>query len=169
MFQTKHLHVKTKKRKSGLNPWYVTGLCESLSSFTFSRTSRNIALYFAMKFREGDEGLVSAFRSFFEAGNIYRVTSAEEKLRPVLYYRITTIVSLMKIVEHFDAFPLRGEKSKRYAIWRDMVLLKNKYPRRKKLSRDDLQRLFSFAERLSSVRIRSNRISRDSPDQGKKI
>lgn len=165
----KHLHVKTNKRKSRLHPWYITGICEDLASFTFSRTSRNLALYFSMKFREGDERLVSALRSFFESGNMYRVTSAEDKLRPILYYRITTIGGLIKAVEHFDVYPLRGEKFKRYTIWREMVLLKNKYPVRRKLSRDDLQRLFSLAERLSSLRIPSDKIYLESSNQRKNI
>lgn len=161
MFQLKQFPVK-QKPAIGLEIlplWYVTGLCERAASFTFSRTARNFVLYFAIKLSSRDENLLYQVQDFFCSGKIYKIMETEKGPKNPkgsrkmqinsLYFRITAREGLQRTLRHFEQYPLRGEKHKRYAIWQKMVVLKNKYPRRKKLSLDDFNKLTNLARELS--------------------
>jgi len=132
-----------------LDPRYVTGICEIVGSFTFSRTMRNFAFYFAVKLPKFDEDLLYKIRDFFGVGTIYQVKPTTGSTNSAVYYRVTNINELMKIIDHFDAYPVQGKNLRRYLIWKEMVLLKQKYPKRKKLSFDDLNKLTYLAQELS--------------------
>ncbi|HEU0030941.1 MAG TPA: LAGLIDADG family homing endonuclease [Kofleriaceae bacterium] len=120
-------------------PWYVTGLIDAAGTFTFSRSGRQLNLYFGFK---GSPAFLEILRSFFRnAGKIYGLST------DAAYYRITRNADLVAtVLPHFDVYPL-VRKREAYAIWREMVVLKQSFRRP---DRDSLDRL---AQRLSSVRI----------------
>ena len=134
-----------------LEPWYVTGLVEGEGTFTFSRSGSHLALYFGVKLSRADDTLLLSLQDFFGGvGRIYRVRPRRLTLRAgftnaATYYRVCRRDELRRIVEHFDAYPLRGAKAVSYRIWRLMVVLKREFPR---TSRD---RLELFAKRLSTA------------------
>jgi hypothetical protein len=136
---------------SGMDPWYVTGLAEGEGTFTYSRTGSRLALYFAVKLIRADDALLLSLQAFFGGvGTIYRVrprrpTPGAGFTKAATYYRVCRRDDLRRIVEHFDAYPLRGAKAASYQIWRLMVLLKREFP---KTSRE---RLEQFAKRLSAA------------------
>jgi len=150
-----------------LNPWYVTGLVEGEGCFTYSRGPRSrMALYFAVKLVRADDELLRCLQAFFGGiGTLYRVrprapTPRAGYTKAASYYRVCRRDQLQRIVEHFDAYPLRGTKAASYAIWRLMVLLKVEFP---KTSHDHLD---LFAKRLSAASPRHGIWSADDENAG---
>ena len=144
MFHGERFHVKL-----GLDPWFVTGFCEAGASFTYSRSGRGFGLYFALKVGASDLPILQNLQSFFGgAGHIYPIGSDSDglgKLGGPFYYRVTRVRDLALIVSHFDSHPFAGEKAKRYAIWRSMVALKQRF------RRPDVQSLTVLALQLSAL------------------
>ena len=134
-----------------LDPWYVTGLVEGEGCFTYSRSGSRLALYFAVKLTGADDTLLEALQRFFGgAGTLYRIrprapTARAGATKAASYYRVCRREQLRKILEHFDAYPLRGVKAASYRIWRLMALLRLEFP---KTSQD---RLDLFAAQLSAA------------------
>jgi hypothetical protein len=134
------LPAETFSRGTSLDPWYVTGFVEGEGAFTFSRSGRQMALYFAIKLTGADGPILEAIQGFFGgigASSGYTKTAA--------YYRVCRRGDLDRIVEHFDMYPLRGVKASAYAIWREMVILKRAF---RKPVREELDAL---AARLSAA------------------
>ena len=111
-----------------LEPAYVTGFVDAAGSFTYSRSSKQLALYFALKVSADDRPLVEDIQAFF--GGIGRIYAEA-------YYRVTRREELMSIVEHFDRHPLKSSKRGVYELWREMVIAKQEFrrPDREKLDR----------------------------------
>jgi hypothetical protein len=113
-----------------LDPWFVSGFCESAAAFTFSRNSQSsVALYFAVKAKQGDAELITQLKNFFSAGRVYQVRgrskqSPAERASPTLYYRISRAQELANVIDHFDRYPLKGKKQKAYLVWREIYSLK---------------------------------------------
>lgn len=133
-----------------LNPWYVTGFCEGEATFTYSKSSNNIALYFAIKLTKEDAELVYKIYDFFKAGRIYNVkplppTSNSGYTKSATYYKVTKVSDLEIIIDHFEKYPLQGSKRKRYNIWKEMVYLKRQF------RRYDKQQLLLLSQKLSSL------------------
>ena len=117
-----------------MDPNYVTGFSDAAGSFTYSRSGRQIAMYYSIK--SSDRATLEAIQTYFGGvGSLYAG-----------YYRVTHRDDLAVIVEHFDAYPLRGKKRRSYAIWREMVQLKRAF------RAPDRARLDELAEQLSAVR-----------------
>ena len=107
-----------------MDPRYLTGLIEGAGTFTYSRSGKQLALYFGIKL--GDVGVLEDVQAYFEgAGRIYGT-----------HYRITHRYDLARVVEHLDAYPLRGSKQRSFEIWRQMVELKRAFrkPERSQLA-----------------------------------
>lgn len=108
-----------------LDPWYITGLCEGVASFTYSRTGlQSFVLYFAIKLKSQDKKILEGIQDFFGCGRIYSVKQNNGQLGSDIYYRVTKISDLEKVVRHFDQYPLKTKKAKNYQLWREMVFLK---------------------------------------------
>ena len=154
------LPTETFSRGTILDPWYVTGLVEGQGAFTFSRSGRQMSLYFAIKLSESERGILEAIQEFFGGGGtIYRVkpgvapTAGSGHTKAAAYYRVTRRQDLERVVEHFDQFPLRGAKAAAYQVWREMVVVKRAF---RKPAREELDAL---AARLSAVSPRGGRSS----------
>lgn len=116
-----------------LDPWYVTGFIEGDGCFTYNRNGFQIALIFGVKLTSADQPLLQQIQDFFGgAGAIYAVRartplSRSGYTKEASYYRVSRRDELRGILAHFDSYPLRGLKAHSYRIWREMVLLKEKY------------------------------------------
>ena len=133
----------------------MTGFTDGEGSFTYSRSGKQLALYFAIKLSAIDQPVLEDIRAFFGVGKIYDVKARAPSYRSgatktASYYRVTHREDLPRILEHFDAYPLKSSKQRVYEVWRLMVLLKVQF---RKPDRDALNAL---ADSLSS-RVGRNR------------
>lgn len=113
-----------------LSPEWVTGFSDAAASFTYSRSGKQVAVYFAVKAERRLLGDVQAF--FAGAGTIYESPGASA------YYRITHRDDLRRVLDHFDAYPLMSAKRGVYDLWRQMVLLKQEFRRPDRDQLDEL-------------------------------
>lgn len=124
-----------------LEPQWLTGFAQAAGSFTYSRSGKQLALYFSVRAPAVDCGLMEDVQRFFGgAGRIYGVADGRS-----VYYRVTHRLELNAVVEHFDAYPLRSHKAAAYAVWREMVELKQQF------RSPDRGKLEELADRLSEV------------------
>ena len=109
-----------------LNPWFVTGFCDSAATFTYSKAGKTLNLYFSLRQNEANRDIVEKIHSFFDrAGSIYISKNSQKKKQSVsYYYRVSRVEELKRIIEHFNEYPLQSKKHNGYLIWRKMVLHK---------------------------------------------
>ncbi|MSP61501.1 MAG: hypothetical protein EXR72_14415 [Myxococcales bacterium] len=145
--------METFSRETALlDPWYITGFVEGEGTFTYSRSGRQLALYFAVKLTAADLSLLEAVQAYFGGiGRIYAVRSAAA--RTTGYFRVCRHDDLVRVVSHFDRYPLRGTKVAAFEVWRQMVHLKRAF---RASSRDQLDAL---AQELSAASPRTRLVS----------
>ncbi len=125
MFRSKLFHVEP-----ALDPWYVTGFCEREASFTYSRNAGAVNLYFAIKLSATDLSILQRIQRFFgDIGRIYSVRPETPHgkagyTKAASYFRVNRPPQLIRVVEHFERYPLLGTKGASFATWREMVALK---------------------------------------------
>lgn len=154
MFAVRKCAVVGTFSRRTLDPWFVTGFADGEGSFTFSRSGKQIAIYFAIKLVATDQPLLESIQDYFGVGKIYRVQARSPSqgatsggaTKTASMYRVTRHNELPRVIEHFDNYPLQGEKRNGYAIWREMALLKTLF--RKGADRELLSDL---AQKLSSL------------------
>ena len=103
----------------------MTGLIEAAGSFTFSRTSKQLSVYFAVKLADRD--LLEDLQVYFGVGRIYTAGASA-------YYRVNRREELPRIVAHFDQHPLRSRKRATYDVWKQMVEAKAAFRRPDRLA-----------------------------------
>jgi hypothetical protein len=113
----------------------VTGFADAAASFTYSRSSKQLALYFSVKVADTDRTLLEDLQAFFGAGRIYAPA----------YFRVTRRDDLLRIVDHFDRYPLQSSKRTTYEVWRKMAVAKQHF------RRPDRALLADLAARLSEL------------------
>ncbi|MBU2258556.1 MAG: LAGLIDADG family homing endonuclease, partial [Candidatus Omnitrophica bacterium] len=136
-----------------LDSWYVTGFADGEAAFTYSRSGGTFGLYFAIRQREDNKQIIEDIQAYFNyVGNIYHAKESEPTAKsgftqPSVYYRVTKINELSRIIEHFDKYPLKSvKKFEAYRAWREMVLHKlNNY------RAVDYDKLRTLAEKLSAL------------------
>lgn len=129
------------------NPWFITGLLERDGSFAFSRSGDQFVMLFGVKM--SDHELLEDLLSFFGVGRIYGRN----------FFRVANRHDLGRVIEHFDEFPLRGSKRRSYAIWREMVLLRQESFRRQPLEK--LEELAADLRRASPRQRSARRVEDD--------
>ena len=135
-----------------LDPWYVTGFTDGEGSFTFSRSSAQMALYFSIKLVASDRPLLEAIQQFFGVGTIYAVKARAPTqagggaTKSASLYRVTRHDELDRITDHFNAYPLQGKKAESYKIWRAMVVIKRDFRGRNKAALEELARALSATQ-----------------------
>lgn len=139
---------------SGLDPWWVTGFCDGEASFTFSRSGRQIALYFALKLAGAERPMLEQLQGYFGCGTIYGVrarapTDRAGASKTAAMLRVTRHDDLPRVTDHFDRYPLQSQKRASYRIWRGMVDIKREFRGR---NREALEEL---ALALSATQIRN--------------
>lgn len=133
-----------------LDPWYVSGFIDGEGTFTYSRSSRNIGLYFAVKLGGADQPILEALQEFFGGiGKIYPVTPRAAltprsgMTKTANYFRVTRQKDLERVVLHFDRYPLKTSKAESFRIWREMVFLKRNFRKPPREQLDGLARQLS--------------------------
>ena len=111
-----------------LNPQYITGLAEWAGSFTYSRGKNGLTLYFGIKSSIADLSTLLKVCDFFKVGKVYR---GGKGTLAWTYYRVNKLGDLIKIVAHFEHYPLQGIKQHALQIWKAMLVCK-----RRKLPKD---------------------------------
>jgi hypothetical protein len=120
--------------EQSMNPWYVTGLIEGSGSFTYSRSGDSVIPYFALKVGAQDRSLLQALQGFFEgSGRVYEVCRRKRQnstaTSAAVYFRVTRVAELARIVAHFDRYPLASSKAAAFARWRTLVAAKERFRR----------------------------------------
>jgi len=117
-----------------LRPWYVTGFVDGEGIFTYNRNGPGMAVVFAIRLAATDRSILESIRVFFGcSGRIYNAPKRAPKgpaagySKATCYFKVTKPTELLKIVEHFDRYPLQAEKRKVYEIWREMVFVRAAY------------------------------------------
>lgn len=128
----------------------MTGFTDGEGSFTYSRSGKQIGLYFAIKLSAIDRPLLESIQSFFGGiGRLYEVkarapTGRGGATKTAAYYRVTSRKELPHILNHFDQYRLQSSKAHVYEVWRLMVLAKQQF------RNFDKSALNALAEELSS-------------------
>lgn len=127
----------------------MTGFIDGEGIFTYSRSGKQLALYFAVKLSVNDKPILEDLQRFFGVGKIYDVKARalfhrSGSTKAASYYRITHREDLPQVVTHLDEFPLRTAKRHAYEVWRQMVALKAQF---RTMNRDALNAL---ADELSA-------------------
>ncbi len=130
------MSVETVSRETTLDPWYVTGLIDGVGSFTYSRSGKQLAVYFAVKV-SGSSAVLDELQAFFAGGVIYASGRSS-------YFRIQRRTDLPAVLDHFDRYPLRTKREV-YEVWREMVVAKQAF------RKPDRDRLESLASELSNL------------------
>jgi hypothetical protein len=117
--------VETFSRET-FDPWWVTGFSDGEASFTYSRSSSQIAMYYAVKLTGSDRLILERLQAFFGAGKIYQVKARSRPgtTKTASMFRVTRTEELKRVVDHFDRYPLQSEKKVVYKLWKDMVELR---------------------------------------------
>lgn len=111
----------------------MTGFSDGEASFTYSRSSKQIGLYYAVKLTAAERPLLEELQQFFQgAGRIYDVaarapTARSGATKSAAYFRITHRDELPLVLDHFDEYPLRSSKKRVYDLWKQMVLAKRQF------------------------------------------
>ena len=131
MFNVPCGNVYSKTFMQKLDPWYITGFSDGEAAFTYSRSGGAFNLYFSLRQREDNRQIVERIQEFFDyIGNIYKSKGqapekeGDLKQQDSAYFRVAKVNQLLKVVEHFDKYPLQGKKQSAYLVWRKMVMHK---------------------------------------------
>jgi hypothetical protein len=100
-----------------LDPWFVTGLAEGEGCFCVSFSQRpklrlglEVRPSFSLSLNEKDVVLLRDLQAFFECGSL-RESRGD---RTVKYESRSAHDLLKRVVPHFEMFPLRGSKARRF-------------------------------------------------------
>lgn len=147
----KYLRLKDTKNKAGisenhtnlflnkLNPWFITGLSDSESSFIVNitkkpkyKTGYDVSLSFSIGLNEKDKALLENIQSYFGIGQIYKHT------QNCYSYRVQSVKDLQVIITHFDKYPLITQKLADYLLFKEVV---NIIELKKHLSKEGLEKI----------------------------
>ncbi len=105
-----------------LDPGYITGFIEASGVFTYCRSGPQLTVVFSLRSTADNSRLLDSIRRFL--GGVGRIYGGREPAaggpRPC-QLRVTRPAELLRLVEHLEAHPLRGQRRAVFAIWREMV------------------------------------------------
>jgi hypothetical protein len=115
--------------------WWLTGLADGESYFRFNAQNKGSswAFYWGIKLRADDSKvLLRAQRILGGVGRMYEVNSPSLRMRrawgrqnakPAVSLQVYRREDVMRVIEHFDRYPLQSKKAGDFVIWREAVLL----------------------------------------------
>ena len=125
-FSTAHLALDSKP--SSINPWFITGFSDAESSFIVSiyqdknsKLKWRVSPCFSIHIHNKDIELLESIRDFLGVG---KVRKNSEK---TAIFRVDNIQDLQVIIDHFDKYPLVGDKVSDYLLFKQCYnLIKQK-------------------------------------------
>jgi len=138
---------------------YVSGFCDGEGSFVLGVAQPNsnhpspLAM-FSLNLRADDLPVLRLIQSYFNCGylHLFRHKTPHRqgiKSNDGCYWRISSIPALaLKLVPHFDRFPLYAKKRNDFKIWREAVLLIRQYQRLPRILKDPQGTRIWTADRL---------------------
>lgn len=116
---------KKALREPGASPWFVTGFTDAEGCFSVSvykDSTRPIGWRVSAQFLIGlhkkDIGLLNEIKNHL--GDIGRIC----KLGKDAYVlRVDTINQMVKVIDHFDKYPLISQKYADYLLWKEIILM----------------------------------------------
>lgn len=102
-----------------LSPWFITGFTDGEGSFLIiirkksdTKIGFRVEVRFQIELNRKDEGLLKLIQAYFGGiGVIYRVA------KDCLAFRVSTLDHLVKIIDHFDKYPLITQKLADYKLF----------------------------------------------------
>ena len=104
-----------------LNPNYISGFTEGDGCFTVNISSKTnqVIAYFIIELHKREIPLLISIQKFFGAGSI----NQDLNRNTARFYISKKSDLIVKVLPHFDAYKLEGDKFKNYLIFREIVLL----------------------------------------------
>lgn len=102
-----------------LNPNWISGFSAGESCFKVSISKSSAYVTYIVGSNSIDTPLIIKILEYFGEGQIYPGNKDD-----CVYYRLAKVESLLlKVVPHFDQYPLQGHKSHDYLIWKKILRL----------------------------------------------
>lgn len=110
-----------------LDPWYVTGLIDGEGCFFLAvrPQQRQHTASLCVGLRVDDAEILYRLQEFFQCGKISIQKNADNA--PAVRWVVTRIPDLVKVISHFERFPLQSKKLGDYKVWKEFVLLKQQH------------------------------------------
>ena len=112
-------------KPSKLSPWFITGFTDAEGCFSISiykDSTRPIGWRVCAEFLIGlhkrDERLLREIQAYL--GGIGRIGKFAKDAYAL---RVNTIGQIIKIIEHFDKYPLISKKHADYILWREVIMM----------------------------------------------
>ena len=112
-------------KPSKLSPWFITGFTDAEGCFSISiykDSTRPIGWRVCAEFLIGlhkrDERLLREIQAYL--GGIGRIGKFAKDAYAL---RVNTIGQMIKIIEHFDKYPLISKKHADYILWREVIMV----------------------------------------------
>jgi hypothetical protein len=103
-----------------LNPWFITGFCDAESNFTCSIVSDSrsklnweVSMSFNISLHIKDIKLLEDIKYTLEVGKIRKHTT-----RNIVHFVVENKQELIKIIDHFEKYPLVTSKISEYLIFK---------------------------------------------------
>jgi hypothetical protein len=132
-----------------LDPWFVTGLTEGEGCFCISlslrpklRTGLEVRPSFSLSLNEKDAQLLRDLRAFLGCGRI-RESKCDRTLK---YESRSTSELLIRVVPHFERYPLRGSKARSFKGFAEVCRMVGQGDH---LQRSGLEKIVRIAYRLN--------------------
>lgn len=110
-------------------PSWFTGMFGADGCFSIAikkrKQWRNWQATAEIELRDDDVEILYKIRDFFHMGNVYfrKVQQHREYLsNPRARWSVQSKKDCMRLVRHFDKYPLQSKKAKDYKIWRAVVI-----------------------------------------------
>lgn len=112
-------------KPSNISPWFVTGFTDAEGCFSISiykdstrPTGWRVSAEFLIGLHKKDIGLLNEIRNHL--GDIGRIC----KLGKDAYVlRVNTINQMVKVIDHFDKYPLISQKYADYLLWKEIIMM----------------------------------------------
>lgn len=111
--------------------WYITGFCDGEAWFQvrpktmidkrYNKVSKGFSVLFAVQLRSDDYKLLKMMKKYFGVGNI-STRSRRGNIQEQKQYSVYGVKNNLKVIEHFDKYPLQGKKKKDYQLFREIVM-----------------------------------------------
>jgi len=147
---SRYISSISRGKARGLHPYFVTGFLDAECSFIISivlnnkyKTGWRIDPHFSIELHGKDLLLLKQIQSFFGVGSIIVRKSNNQVI-----FTVTSIKDLtIKIIPHFEKYPLITQKRADYLLFKSVVYLMN---RKEHLTQDGLRQIVGLRAAMNT-------------------